>query len=192
MKCVYQNLITFEIRYHIYSSNHCCNRIDTIQNMCLKSRKPQLSHNCFSRHSNCHLSRLKTTLFDHMKEKHEIHNTKIVHITNALSETMRIGFNEMVRFDNCYIFKTHAVEPGLSLSLHYSAWALSSTPTTFSFPSFNSKSCRNGSLICMGSVTAGDGYLSITPDLQIKPGWPGSIFPPRACMASQYLNHFHC
>ena len=44
-KCIYQNLITFEIYHHIYRYNHCCNRIDTIQNMRLKSRKHQLSHN---------------------------------------------------------------------------------------------------------------------------------------------------
>ncbi|KAM4130549.1 hypothetical protein ACJW30_01G109200 [Castanea mollissima] len=58
-------------------------------------------------------------------------------------------------------------------------------PITFSFPSFNSKSCSNGSLICMGSVTAGDGYLSITPELQNQAGrvlyshpvlaWPANI-----------------
>ena len=59
------------------------------------------------------------TPFGHMKEKHQIHNTKTVRITNTLSETMRISFNETVRFDDCYIFKTHAVEPGLSLNLHY-------------------------------------------------------------------------
>ena len=48
-KCIYQNLITFEIYHHIYRYNHCCNRIDTIQNIRLKSRlnsrKQQLSHN---------------------------------------------------------------------------------------------------------------------------------------------------
>ena len=59
------------------------------------------------------------TSFGHIKEKHQIHNTKRVCITNALSETMRISFNETVCFDNCYIFKSHAVEPGLSLNLHY-------------------------------------------------------------------------
>ena len=64
------------------------------------------------------------TSFGHMKEKHQIHNTKMVRITNALSETMRISFNEMERFDNCYIFKSHAVEPGLSLNLHYSVLEL--------------------------------------------------------------------
>ena len=64
------------------------------------------------------------TPFGHMKEKHHIHNTKTVRITNALSETMHISFNETVRFDNCYIFKTHAVEPGLSLNLHYSVLEL--------------------------------------------------------------------
>ena len=59
------------------------------------------------------------TSFGHMKEKHQIHNTKRVRITNALSETICISFNETVHFDNCYIFKSHAVEPGLSLNLHY-------------------------------------------------------------------------
>ena len=54
-----------------------------------------------------------------MKEKHQVHNTKTVHITNALCETMRISFNETVRFDNSYIFKSHVVELGLSLNLHY-------------------------------------------------------------------------
>jgi hypothetical protein len=39
-------------------------------------------------------------------------------------------------------------------------------PITFSLTSFNNGSCRNEELICMGSVTAGDGYLSITPDPQ--------------------------
>ncbi|XP_017630205.2 L-type lectin-domain containing receptor kinase IX.1-like [Gossypium arboreum] len=37
-------------------------------------------------------------------------------------------------------------------------------PHTFSFPSFDPNSCINGSLICMGSVTAGNGYLSLTPE----------------------------
>ncbi|XVE71169.1 hypothetical protein DITRI_Ditri10aG0129100 [Diplodiscus trichospermus] len=37
-------------------------------------------------------------------------------------------------------------------------------PLTFSFPSFDSSSCTNGSLICMGSVTGGNGYLSLTPE----------------------------
>ncbi|KAB2027780.1 hypothetical protein ES319_D05G055900v1, partial [Gossypium barbadense] len=37
-------------------------------------------------------------------------------------------------------------------------------PHTFSFPSFDPNSCTNGSLICMGSVTAGNGYLSLTPE----------------------------
>ena len=59
-----------------------------------------------------------------MKEKHQIHNTKMVRITNALSETMRISFNETVLFDNCYIFKSHAVEPRLSMNLHYSVLEL--------------------------------------------------------------------
>nr|POE60030.1 putative l-type lectin-domain containing receptor kinase s.5 [Quercus suber] len=57
-------------------------------------------------------------------------------------------------------FSTFLIQPSLSSMMD---------PITFSFPSFNSKSCSNGSLICMGSVTAGDGYLSITPELQNQP-----------------------
>ena len=56
MKVWIQNLITSRIHHHIYSYNHCYNRIDKIQTMRLNSRKPQLNHNCSSRHSNCHLS----------------------------------------------------------------------------------------------------------------------------------------
>ncbi|XP_074377912.1 lectin-like [Apium graveolens] len=38
-------------------------------------------------------------------------------------------------------------------------------PFTFSFPSFDSSSCGNGSnLICMGSVTVSNGSLCLTPD----------------------------
>ncbi|XVF35588.1 hypothetical protein REPUB_Repub18cG0159000 [Reevesia pubescens] len=37
-------------------------------------------------------------------------------------------------------------------------------PLTFSFPSFDPSSCTNGSLICMGSVISGNGYLSPTPE----------------------------
>ena len=78
-KCIYQNLITFEIYHHIYRYNHCCNRIDTIQDIRLrsrlKSRKHQLSHNWFSRHINWLLNGLKMTPFGLMKERHEIHNT---------------------------------------------------------------------------------------------------------------------
>ena len=59
-------------------------------------------------------------------------------------------------------FSTFLIQPSLSSMMD---------PITFSFPSFNSKSCSNGSLICMGSVTsAGDGYLSITPELQNQVG----------------------
>jgi hypothetical protein len=39
-------------------------------------------------------------------------------------------------------------------------------PITFSLTSFNNESCSNGELICMGSVIAGDGYLTISPDPQ--------------------------
>lgn len=38
---------------------------------------------------------------------------------------------------------------------------------TFSFPSFGPNSCiEGGDLICMGSATAGTGYISVTPDPQ--------------------------
>lgn len=38
-------------------------------------------------------------------------------------------------------------------------------PVTFSFPSFDSSSCGNGSnLLCMGSVTASNGSLCLAPD----------------------------
>ncbi|XP_039052534.1 probable L-type lectin-domain containing receptor kinase S.5 [Hibiscus syriacus] len=37
-------------------------------------------------------------------------------------------------------------------------------PRTFSFPTFDPSSCSNGSLICMGSATAGNGFLSLTPE----------------------------
>lgn len=42
----------------------------------------------------------------------------------------------------------------------------SSTPTPITFPSFKNDSCSHGSLICMGSVTACNGYLSLTPEPQ--------------------------
>ncbi|BBG95500.1 hypothetical protein Prudu_004064 [Prunus dulcis] len=38
------------------------------------------------------------------------------------------------------------------------------TQTTFNFPTFSPQSCSNGSLICMGSVTASNGHLSLTPE----------------------------
>ncbi|KAH9761592.1 hypothetical protein KPL70_000507 [Citrus sinensis] len=37
-------------------------------------------------------------------------------------------------------------------------------PVSFSFSSFNPKSCSDGSLICMGAVTPSYGYLSLTSD----------------------------
>ncbi|BAT96161.1 hypothetical protein LR48_Vigan02g060000 [Vigna angularis] len=37
---------------------------------------------------------------------------------------------------------------------------------TFSFVTFTSESCTNGELLCMGSATAGNGYLSLTPEPQ--------------------------
>ncbi|KAK8566597.1 hypothetical protein V6N13_002295 [Hibiscus sabdariffa] len=56
----------------------------------------------------------------------------------------------------------------------------SSTPVveprsfSFSFPTFDPSSCTNGSLICMGSVTAGNGYLSLTPEHNSNSTSPGS------------------
>lgn len=38
--------------------------------------------------------------------------------------------------------------------------------STFTFISFNPESCSNGELLCMGSATAGNGYLSLTPEPQ--------------------------
>ncbi|KAL6296646.1 hypothetical protein ACE6H2_004788 [Prunus campanulata] len=38
------------------------------------------------------------------------------------------------------------------------------TQTTFNFPTFSPQSCSNGDLICMGSVTASNGHLSLTPE----------------------------
>ncbi|KAM0973922.1 hypothetical protein ACFX2I_017051 [Malus domestica] len=40
------------------------------------------------------------------------------------------------------------------------------THTTFSFPTFTPQSCNNGDLICMGSVTANNGYLNLIPEPQ--------------------------
>ena len=37
---------------------------------------------------------------------------------------------------------------------------------TFSFVTFTPESCTNGELLCMGSATAGNGYLSLTPEPQ--------------------------
>ncbi|KAL5783133.1 hypothetical protein ACOSP7_008162 [Xanthoceras sorbifolium] len=39
-------------------------------------------------------------------------------------------------------------------------------PYTISINSFGADSCTNGTLICMGSVAAGNGYLSLTPELE--------------------------
>ncbi|KAI4337327.1 hypothetical protein L6164_015758 [Bauhinia variegata] len=39
-------------------------------------------------------------------------------------------------------------------------------PNTLYFPSFGPESCSNGQLLCMGSVTAGTGFLSLTPEPQ--------------------------
>ncbi|CAI8601986.1 unnamed protein product [Vicia faba] len=38
------------------------------------------------------------------------------------------------------------------------------SPTTFSFISFSPESCNNGELLCMGSATSGNGYISLTPE----------------------------
>ncbi|XP_021277620.1 L-type lectin-domain containing receptor kinase IX.1-like [Herrania umbratica] len=48
-------------------------------------------------------------------------------------------------------------------------------PLTFSFPSFDPSSCTNGSLICMGSVTGGNGYLSLTPEPKSNSSVSGSV-----------------
>ena len=54
-------------------------------------------------------------------------------------------------------FSTFLIQPSLSSVMD---------PINFSFPTFNPESCSNGELICMGSATAVDGYLSITPEPQ--------------------------
>nr|POE60029.1 putative l-type lectin-domain containing receptor kinase s.5 [Quercus suber] len=54
-------------------------------------------------------------------------------------------------------FSTFLIQPSLSSVMD---------PITFSFPTFKPESCSNGDLICMGSATAVDGYLSITPEPQ--------------------------
>ncbi|WJX17370.1 hypothetical protein P8452_07298 [Trifolium repens] len=38
------------------------------------------------------------------------------------------------------------------------------SPTTFSFIDFSPESCNNGELLCMGSATSGNGYVSLTPE----------------------------
>ncbi|KAJ4712990.1 Lectin receptor kinase [Melia azedarach] len=52
----------------------------------------------------------------------------------------------------------------LSIFLHQAFSTPVNQPVSFSFSSFNNESCRNGSLICMDSVTAYDGYLSLTSE----------------------------
>ncbi|KAL2326624.1 hypothetical protein Fmac_025682 [Flemingia macrophylla] len=42
----------------------------------------------------------------------------------------------------------------------------STNTNTFSFVTFTPESCTNGELLCMGSATAGNGYLSLTPEPQ--------------------------
>nr|KYP73622.1 Lectin-domain containing receptor kinase A4.2 [Cajanus cajan] len=44
----------------------------------------------------------------------------------------------------------------------------SSNANTFSFVTFTPESCTNGELLCLGSATAGNGYLSLTPEPQQK------------------------
>ena len=39
-------------------------------------------------------------------------------------------------------------------------------PDTFSFISFSPESCNNGELLCMGSASVRNGYLSLTPEPQ--------------------------
>ena len=92
------------IYIYIYSYNHSCNRIDTIQTMRLKSWKPQLSHNCFSCHSNYHLI---SSRWHHLITwwRSTNYSIKTMRITNAFNETMCISFNETVCFNNCYNFK---------------------------------------------------------------------------------------
>lgn len=51
--------------------------------------------------------------------------------------------------------------------LLFSAFLLnqaSSQTTSFYFPSFSPESCNNGGLLCMGAVTAYDGYLSLSSE----------------------------
>lgn len=56
-----------------------------------------------------------------------------------------------------------------------------SVPITFN--NFNPDSCNNGNdLICMGSVTAGNGYLSLTPE-------PYSTLPPPLNKVGRVLFH---
>ena len=119
------------IYIYIYSYNHSCNRIDTIQTMRLKSQKPQLSHNCFSRHSNSHLiSPRRHDLITWWRSTN--YSIKTMRITNAFNETMCVSFNEMMRFNNCYNFKRDTccwtwVEPEPPFLC---AWASSSSTRT--------------------------------------------------------------
>lgn len=52
-----------------------------------------------------------------------------------------------------------------ALLLNHASSSPSNTETiSFSFPSFGPESCSNGTLICMGAVTAYNGYLSLTSE----------------------------
>lgn len=42
------------------------------------------------------------------------------------------------------------------------------SPTTFSFISFSPESCTNGELLCMGSATTENGYISLTPESETQ------------------------
>lgn len=51
-------------------------------------------------------------------------------------------------------------------------------PITFSFSTFNPQSCSSeGKLLCMGSVTSGKGYLSLTPEPQESNSSSSSALP---------------
>ncbi|KAK7837473.1 lectin 1 [Quercus suber] len=110
---------------------------------------------------------------------------KISHCQAKLKWWSRVEIGNITR--NCPWFMLCSLSTTmLSLLFFISAFLIQPSlismmdPITFSFPSFNSKSCSN-----MGSVTAGDGYLSITPELQNEVGrvpyshpvlaWPANI-----------------
>ncbi|KAM5564511.1 putative L-type lectin-domain containing receptor kinase S.5 [Rosa sericea] len=51
-------------------------------------------------------------------------------------------------------------------------------PISFSFPTFTPQSCSSeGKLLCMGSVTSGEGYLSLTPEQQKSNSSSASVLP---------------
>ncbi|KAJ4826569.1 hypothetical protein Tsubulata_008518, partial [Turnera subulata] len=57
--------------------------------------------------------------------------------------------------------------------LNQAAFSPSINHTSISYHSFNPESCKDGTLICMGSVSAADGYLRLTSDPV-----PGNSTPP--------------